>query len=60
MTTQMSKAFCRFEAQFNQILDVTSLQLAPSMTIILSIHTLQLSKMSQWMMNRGKFKQCHH
>jgi hypothetical protein len=40
LTTQMSKAFCHFEAQSKHILDVTSLQLAPNMTIILSIHTL--------------------
>jgi hypothetical protein len=34
LTTQMSKAFCHFKTQFKQIIDVTSLQLGPSMTIL--------------------------
>jgi hypothetical protein len=40
LTTHMSKAFHCFEAQSKCILDVSGLQLAPSMTIVLSIHTL--------------------
>jgi hypothetical protein len=40
LTTHMSKAFHRSEAQSKCILDVSILQLAPSMTIVLSIHAL--------------------
>jgi hypothetical protein len=47
LTTQMSKVFYRFRAQFTQVFNVTGLQLAPSMTIIFLIHTLELSGMSQ-------------
>jgi hypothetical protein len=53
----MSKAFHHSKAQSTQTIYVTNLQLAPSMTIELSVQTLQLSKMSQWMINRMKLKQ---
>ncbi len=51
-----NKAFHHYEAQSKWIFDVASLQLAPSMTIKLSVHTLQLFKLSQWIMNMKTLK----
>jgi methyltransferase-like protein len=56
LTTQMFNAFCHFKAQSKSVLDVTNLQLAPTMTNIFYIHTLQLFEMSQWMTNMKKLK----
>jgi hypothetical protein len=52
----MTKAFHCFEAQSKQSFDVISLQPAPNITIIFIAYTLQLFKMSQWMMNKRKLK----
>jgi hypothetical protein len=56
MTTQMSNAFCHLKTQSKQIFDVPSLQFALNTTIKLFVHTLQLSKMSQWVTNMRKLK----
>jgi hypothetical protein len=38
----MSKAFCRSKAQSKHIFDVTGLQLALNMTIVLFVHTFAI------------------
>jgi hypothetical protein len=53
----MTKVFCHFKAQTKLIFYVICLQLAPNVTIIFPVHSLQLFGMFQWMVNKKKFKE---
>jgi hypothetical protein len=48
ITMQVPQASSVSKSQTKTILDVGGCHLAPSMTIILAIHALHLSKMASW------------
>jgi hypothetical protein len=50
------QALVAYKSQIKTILDVGDLYFAPSMTIILAIHALHLSRMANWKTNGRGFK----
>jgi hypothetical protein len=50
------QALVASKSQTKTILNVGGLQFAPSMTIILAVHALHLSRMANWKTNGQEFK----
>jgi hypothetical protein len=52
----MPQALVASKSQTKTIIDVGGLHFAPSMTIILAVHALYLSRMASWKTNGQEFK----
>ncbi len=56
IATQVPQALGPSKSQTKIVLNIGGFRLTPSMTIVLVVHALHLSKMANWKMDGRKFK----